>query len=113
MSEEHNPHTSDAGQGHLPTHEEPKVHIVSYSTFVAVWLGLLVLTALTVAVSGIRLHNFSVLTAVLVATVKTLLVLSVFMHLKYEHGVLKVWVFVVVLTLGIFIGLTFVDYPFR
>ena len=113
MSENTTSHTTAEHEGHLPTHEEPRLHIVSYSTFVAVWAGLLVLTALTVAVSGIRLHNLSVLTAVAVATVKTLLVLSVFMHLKYEHGVLKFFVFATVLTLGIFVGLTFVDYPFR
>jgi cytochrome c oxidase subunit 4 len=67
------------------------------------------LTALTVAVSGVDLKRLSVLTALAVACIKTSLVLGIFMHLKYEDRIFKVMFLVVVVTLAIFIGLTFTD----
>jgi cytochrome c oxidase subunit 4 len=90
-------------------HGENGGHVVSYGTFVGVWLALLMLTALTVAVSGVDLKRLSVLTALAVACIKTSLVLGIFMHLKYEDRIFKVMFLVVVVTLAIFIGLTFTD----
>lgn len=95
--------------GHVDSHS----HTVGYGTFAAVWLCLIMLTALTVAVSGLNLRALSVTVAVLVATVKSILVLWLFMHLKYESTTYKVFLIATLITFAIFLGLTFTDVGFR
>jgi cytochrome c oxidase subunit 4 len=51
-------------------------------TYLAVFVALLVLTAVTVAVSYLDLGPFSTVVALTIATTKALLVLVFFMHLK-------------------------------
>jgi cytochrome c oxidase subunit 4 len=48
-----------------------------------------------------------------IASIKTLLVLNVFMHLKFEDRMFRIFVLVALATLLIFIVLTFFDYAFR
>lgn len=84
-----------------------------YGMYLGTWLTLLVLTALTVAVAGMRLGNLSVLAAILIASVKATIVTLFFMHLKSESPTLKMMVVVCLVTLAIFIGITFTDYSFR
>lgn len=88
-------------------------HIVSYKTFVFVWLLLLVLTIITVLVAQIDLGYFNVAVALLVATSKAALVIFYFMHLKYENKFFKFIVFMTFFILAIFIGLTFFDVAYR
>jgi cytochrome c oxidase subunit 4 len=88
-------------------------HVVSYGTYVLIWLSLLILTVLTVTVAGIQLRGLAVVTALVIASTKTLLVLNFFMHLRYESWLLKIMVFAAVVTLAIFIGFTFFDVLFR
>jgi len=88
-------------------------HIVSYSKLIAIWLTLLALTALTVAITRIELGGYKVLAALVIACVKSGLVIAFFMHLKYENRLLHWLLFVALLTLSIFIGLTFFDVLYR
>jgi cytochrome c oxidase subunit 4 len=81
--------------------------------YVLTWIALLVLTAVTVTVAGLHLGKFSVITAVAIAGVKAGVVLSFFMHLKYEKPLFKTMVYVVIGVLAVFIGLTFTDILFR
>lgn len=90
-------------------HHEP----VGYGLLILVWLSLLVLTALTVTIAGMNLGALSVTVAVLIASIKASVVLFFFMHLKYEKTVYKTMVFVCLGTFAIFIGITFLDQPFR
>jgi cytochrome c oxidase subunit 4 len=96
-------------------HEQsaPVRHGSTYGGLILIWLGLLSLTGLTVALSGIDLGRWIILTALSIAATKSLLVLNVFMHLKFEERVFRVFVSVAVLTLAIFITLTFFDYAFH
>jgi cytochrome c oxidase subunit IV len=87
-------------------------HVVGYSTYVLVWFGLISLTILTVAFAGIDLGRWLILTSLGIATTKTLLVVNVFMHLKFEHRIFRIFVLVAIVTLAIFIGMTFFDYAF-
>lgn len=89
------------------------VHIVGYGTHILVWICLLILTGFTVAVSGVQFHHYGVLIAMLVATVKGSLVLAFFMHMKYESLQFHIMFWVVMVTLAIFIALTFSDILFR
>lgn len=93
--------------------EKHSAHIVSYGTFIAVWAALLALTAATVAVSRIDLGPWNIWVALGIASLKSGLVIAFFMHLKYESLMLKVFFFGVILTLAIFIGLTFFDILYR
>ncbi len=93
-------------------HNENKTHVVNYGTYVLVWLALVSFTGVTVAVAGIDLGSFTIAMALLIASVKSLLVMTIFMHLRFEDKVFRIFVFVAFLTLAIFIGLIFFDYSF-
>lgn len=84
-----------------------------YGQYILIWLGLVALTALTVALAGISLGRWVILTALTIASIKSAMVLFNFMHLHSEEKVFKVFVAVTVLTLAIFVVLTFFDYAFR
>ncbi len=90
-----------------------KHHLVGYGTYFLTWFALLALTAMTVTVAGMRLGSLSILGAILIASVKSTIVLLIFMHLRYEARVFRIMVVIVVLTLAVFIGFTFFDISFR
>jgi cytochrome c oxidase subunit 4 len=92
---------------------ENQAHITSYGTIAAVLVTLLVLTGISVTVVHIDLKAWSVGVALLIASVKATLVLTYFMHLKFDHPVFKIMVGAVILLFVSFILLTFVDYLFR
>ncbi len=93
--------------------EEAEFHIVGYGIYLAVWVTLLVLTALTVAVAGLELGKISVMVALSIATFKSWMVANHFMHLKHEDGVFKIMVLVALGTLAPLLGLTDFDFWFR
>jgi cytochrome c oxidase subunit 4 len=99
--------------GQHDAHATEKAHVVSYSSSILIWIGLLSLTGITVAVAGIDLGRWVIITALTIASVKTGLVLSIFMHLKFEDRVFRIFALVAGLTLTIFIVLTFFDYAFH
>jgi cytochrome c oxidase subunit IV len=93
--------------------EHEQGHILNYSTLVTVWLALLVLTALTVAVSRLDLGAINIWAAIGIACVKTSLVVAFFMHMKYENGLFRWFLLIALVTLITFIGLTFFDVLYR
>ena len=88
-------------------------HSLGYGIFVIVWLTLIVLTGLTVVIAGVDLKMMTVTTALLIASIKSILVLMYFMHLKYEPPLFRTMVIVVVVALVLFILITFLDVFFR
>jgi cytochrome c oxidase subunit 4 len=90
-----------------------KQNLHPFSTYLLIWLGLLVLTSLTVTVAGLNLGNLSYLGAILIAAAKGTLVVLFFMHIKYEDRVFKIMLGVAIATLVIIMVLTFVDTSFR
>ena len=83
-------------------------------TYTAVWLALLILLAVTIAVSKLQLlARFSVLGSLVIASIKAGLVLAFFMHLKYEGRFLKGILAITLFALTLLIGLTFVDVWYR
>ena len=91
----------------------PGPHSVSYARYVIIWFGLVALTALTVALAGIELGRWVIITALVIAAVKSLLVLNIFMHLRFEDRVFRVFTTVAFATFLIFIVMTFFDYAFH
>lgn len=92
----------------MSTHEEH--HSPSYLLILGI---LLFLTVVTVAVAYVDMGNFNIIVAMLVASVKALLVAVFFMHLKFEDGITRFFAIVPILLLAIMIGGVFIDNPFR
>jgi len=87
--------------------------MTTLGTYIKVYLALIALTGLTVTAAGLHLGSLSVLAAILIATVKSSLVLSFFMNLKSEDRVFKVMLAVAVATMAVIMLLTFVDVGYR
>jgi cytochrome c oxidase subunit 4 len=92
---------------------EEKHHIVPYRTFLLVLLALLAFTFISIGVTSYDLGPVTVLTALLLATFKTILVLTYFMHLKYDVKMFGILVAAVLALIGVVIFITFLDYLFR
>lgn len=92
-------------------HDKP--HIVPYRTFLLVLAALLVFTLVSIGITNYDLGPVTVLTALLLATVKTILVLTYFMHLKWDIKMFAVLVIAVLLIIGAVIFITFLDYLYR
>ena len=88
-------------------------HIVSYKTIIIVWLLLLVLTGVTVGASRIDLGSLNIWVALGIAATKSSLVISIFMHMKYESPVFKLFLLIALCVLAIFVGLTLMDVLYR
>jgi cytochrome c oxidase subunit 4 len=93
--------------------EKEKHHIVSYKTYFYILVTLIALTFMSIGITRINLGEYSVLGAMIFATIKSILVLTWFMHLKFDQPFLRIMVgFVVLLFLAV-IFITFLDYYFR
>ena len=90
--------------------EKQSLNNHSYSAYIIAWLALITLTALTVAVAGINFGNAVIVIALTIASIKTYLVLTIFMHLKIENNTLKVFVIIAIFFLIITFALLFSDY---
>jgi len=93
--------------------EHEKHHIVPYRTFLLILAILLVLTGISVAVTQINLGALTVTIALLIAFVKSSLVLSIFMHLKFDNKMFGLMAVGVILLIGVMIFITFLDYLYR
>jgi cytochrome c oxidase subunit 4 len=92
--------------------DEPD-HIVPYRTFILVWVALLILTGVTVTVAQYHFGALNVWIALGIATLKSSLVIAVFMHMQYETPLFKLALLAALAILAIFIGLTFFDVLYR
>jgi cytochrome c oxidase subunit 4 len=64
--------------------ENQSSHIVSVQLYVAIFLTLMVLTAITVGVSFADLGPFNNVVALTIAVTKAMLVILYFMHVRYS-----------------------------
>lgn len=96
----------------MDKHHSTIEHAHNYGIYILVWIALLILTALTVTVSGINFGSLTVAAALLIASVKSYLVLTVFMHLRIEMKAFRVFVFVALFFIIISFVLLFADYSF-
>ncbi len=88
-------------------------HIFSYKVIVIIWLVLVVLTGVTISVSYVDLGAFNIWVALGIASTKSALVISFFMHMKYERPIFKLCLLVALCILAIFVGFTFFDVLYR
>jgi len=88
-------------------------HITEYKTLARVVLVLMFLTLLTITVTSFHLGAFSVTVALLIAGVKAFMILTYFMHLKYESVLLRVLVAMIFVLYAVIVLITFIDYAYR
>jgi cytochrome c oxidase subunit IV len=88
-------------------------HIVPVKTYAYVFAALLFLAGLTTAVAFIDLGPMNTVIAMAIAFVKMLLVLLVFMHLRYSTKLLHVVFIAGFFWMALLIGLTLTDYHSR
>src|SRR5438105_3571648 len=88
-------------------------HIVPLKTYVLIWAVLLALLLLTWGIAQINLGSLNVVAALTIAVTKMLLVILVFMHVRYSTHL--TWLFVAAgfIWLLIMIDLTLSDYLTR
>lgn len=82
----------------------------SYSIYILAWLALLALTTITVTVAGINFGSAIIAIALIIASIKTYLVLTIFMHLKIENNTFKIFVIIAIFFLIVSFVLLFSDY---
>jgi len=89
-------------------------HIMSNKFYYAIWIALLCLTGITVAASFIDLGPFNAVVALVIATVKALLVVLFFMHVKYTSEKLtKIVIVSAIFWLFLLLALSMADYATR
>lgn len=80
------------------------------SSYLIVWIVLIVFTGITVLAAELHLGIFTVIVCLGIAAFKSILVFLYFMHLRYEKRLfIKLLVPSVIVTLAVVIGLTFTD----
>ncbi len=92
---------------------EEKHHIVPYRVYIIVLLGLLALTFASIGITSIEMGELTVAAALIFACIKTYLVLTWFMHLKYDKKYIAAMVAFVFLLFFVVIVITFLDYLYR
>ena len=78
-----------------------------------IWATLMFLTGLTVFVSFIELHDWNIVLALVIATIKGTLVVLFFMHLYYSSKLTKVTVIAAIFFLFLLLSLSMTDYLTR
>jgi cytochrome c oxidase subunit 4 len=93
--------------------EEHRQHVIPIGVYVGIWAILMFLTGLTVFVSFIELHDWNIVLALLIATIKGTLVVLFFMHLFYSSKLTKVTVIAALFFLFLLLSLSMTDYLTR
>jgi cytochrome c oxidase subunit 4 len=89
-------------------------HIMSSKFYYGIWIALLCLTVITAAVSFLDLGPFNAVVALVIATVKAVLVVLFFMHVKYTSEKLtKIVIVSAIFWLFLLLALSMADYATR
>ncbi|MFZ0820511.1 MAG: cytochrome C oxidase subunit IV family protein [Candidatus Acidiferrales bacterium] len=84
-------------------------HVVSVKIYIAIFLVLLALTAVTTYVSFIDLGRMNTVVALAIAVTKMLLVILFFMHVKYSPRLTKLTIIAAFFWFGLLITFTLSD----
>ena len=93
--------------------EKEKHHIVPYRVYFYILAALVLFTFMSIGITSIDLGAYSVLGAMIFSILKSVLVLSFFMHLKFDQPFLRIMVGFVCMVFLAVIFITFLDYYFR
>ncbi|MCX6258359.1 MAG: cytochrome C oxidase subunit IV family protein [Bacteroidia bacterium] len=93
--------------------EEEKRHIVGLDKNTLIWIDLLILTFVTISVAQFNFRSVTVIIALLIASTKSYLVITNFMHLKFESRMLKLMVGIAGVIFILILIALFLDYSAR
>lgn len=88
-------------------------HHVSDKKNILIWIDLLILTFVTIEIAQFDFKALTVIIALAVATIKTILVGYYFMHLKFENKFFRTMVFICLFVLIAVLAFLFIDYSYR
>jgi cytochrome c oxidase subunit IV len=89
-------------------------HVISTKLYVTIWIALMCLTVITAGVSFIDLGPLNTVVALSIATLKAILVVLIFMHVKYTSEKLtKTVVISAIFFLFLLLALSMADYTTR
>jgi cytochrome c oxidase subunit 4 len=99
-----------AAAAHADGHDHGLSHVTPVNLLVTVWLALMVLTAITVAVTLIDLGpRMNLIVAMAIATIKAGLVVTYFMHLRWDRPFNTLIFLGSLLFVSLFISMTLLD----
>lgn len=90
-----------------------KHHVVPYRIYIFILLALVALTFSSIEITRIELGAYTVAGALIFACIKSYLVLTYFMHLKYDKKYIVAMVGFVFALFLVVIIITFLDYLYR
>ncbi len=91
-------------------HAHDEHHALPVPLLIGCWLGLMLLTGLTVwTATQLDLGQFNLVLAMVIATAKASLVLSIFMHLAFDRGFNFMIFATSVLAVVLFVTIAFID----
>ncbi len=88
-------------------------HIVPYKVYLIILSILLTFTAISVGATQLEFGGLTIAIALTLATIKSLLVLFYFMHLKFDDLILRIMVISVFIVLALVVVITLLDYNYR
>ena len=94
-------HSDDDGAVHS--------HISPWEFYMKIFVGLVMLTFLTIGVSYIHLGKMNLIVAIMISTTKAALVVTFFMHLKYDSRFNALMFLSSLLFIGVFFAYTLND----
>jgi cytochrome c oxidase subunit 4 len=112
MTESQNSHSSpESGRGRSVDHHGDEIaHVMPVRLLIGVWAALMVLTVVTVTVTSIDLGSrFNLIIAMAIATVKAGLVVTYFMHLRWDRPFHTLIFLGSLLFVSLFISMTLFD----
>ncbi len=86
------------------------VHIIKYRTYFFVLIGLLMFTSLSILVTSVELGPVAVAAALIFSTCKSTLVLTYFMHLRFDKPIYTIMVSVALFIFLSLLVITMLDY---
>jgi cytochrome c oxidase subunit 4 len=93
--------------------ENSKQHHIGYGTYILIWVALLAFTSITVTIAGVSLGRYTLFITLLIAAIKSGLVINIFMHIKFDEPIFKVFLALSGFTLFAIFLLTFFDFIYR
>lgn len=105
MSSHSSAHDSHGSEGDGKVHS----HISSMSFYIGIFATLIFFTLLTVGVSYIHLGQLNLAVAIAIASMKAILVVTFFMHLRYDNKFNAVGFVTGLLFIGVFFAYTLND----
>ena len=110
---DHNSHASKPESGPEPStahHDDEIAHVMPVRLLIGVWAALMVLTVITVAVTSVDLGSrVNLIIAMAIATVKAGLVVTYFMHLRWDRPFNTLVFLGSLLFVSLFISMTLFD----